>query len=607
MYRNEQDAKNLRWHADERIRDGKLRHPADSPQWAKVDHDYLNFGKKPRNLRLSLSTDGINPHGPKQPGNDIDIYLAPLIEDLKDMWNEGVEVYDAYTEESFLLRAMLFDTINDFPAYGNLSGYSIKGKCACPICEDNTDWVRLEHGKKNVFLGHRRFLPSKHRYRGWRKAFNGTTEERRAPELLYGDKVFEKVKDINNKFGKPFARDLVTSTLLNVPGKSKDGINARLDLVQMGIRTELAPIKKVKETQYCGPAYMRWMYLMERYMKILKGYVKNRSRPEGCIVERYILEEAIEFCTDYLSNVESIGLPNSRHLARTIGEGISGNTIVTISRKDWEQAQLYILHNDDEVEPYVEKHKDMITKLNPTFIQWLKSHIFAELNVRSSLISDRLKWLANGPNFQVFSYTGYMINGCTFYTKDRDDQSTMQNSGVTLVAESMHISSAKDRSPIYANMSYFGVIEHIWELDYTTFRVPIFGCKWVDNNNGVRQDEIGFMQVNFNKVGYKDEPFILASQAQQIFYVIDPVDVNWSIVLLTNKINDPSNDDIEDEYTNIEDDPLYQISYDDDPIIDDILYRRDDHDEGIWINPSFYVHKKPKSLNFKSKKKRLDL
>jgi len=68
-------------------------------------------------------------------------------------------------------------------------------------------------------------------------------------------------------------------------------------------------IHLVKETQYCGSAYI-WMYLMERYMKILKGYVKNRSRPEGCIVERYILEETIEFCTNYLSNVESIGLPS---------------------------------------------------------------------------------------------------------------------------------------------------------------------------------------------------------------------------------------------------------------------------------------------------------
>nr|KYP34028.1 hypothetical protein KK1_045064 [Cajanus cajan] len=227
-----------------------------------------------------------------------------------------------------------------------------------------------------------------------------------------------------------------------------------------------------------------------------------------------------------------------------------------------------------------------------------KNHIFAEHNANSSLISNRLRWLANGPTFQVFSYTAYMINGYTFYTKERDDKSTMQNSGVTLVAKSMHISSAKDRTPIYANMSYFGVIEHIWELDYKTFQVPIFGCKWVDNNSGVRQDETGFMQVNFNKVGYKDEPFILASQAQQVFYVTDPIDANWSIVLLTNKINDHQNEDIEDEDTNVEDDPLYEISHilDDDPTVDDILYRRDDHDEGIWINPSFCVHKKQKKF-----------
>src|SRR4051812_24144266 len=67
----------------------------------------------------------------------------------------------------------------------------------------------------------------------------------------------------------------------------------------------------VKETQLCGPAYMRWMYPVERYMKILKGYVKNRSRPEGCIAERYVVEEAVEFCTEYFSNVQSIGLLKS--------------------------------------------------------------------------------------------------------------------------------------------------------------------------------------------------------------------------------------------------------------------------------------------------------
>ena len=41
--------------------------------------------------------------GPKQPGSDIDVYLSPLIEDLKLMWDQGVEVFDAFTNETFKL------------------------------------------------------------------------------------------------------------------------------------------------------------------------------------------------------------------------------------------------------------------------------------------------------------------------------------------------------------------------------------------------------------------------------------------------------------------------------------------------------------------------
>ena len=33
--------------------------------------------------------------GPKQPGNDIDVYLRPLVEDLQQLWKkEGVPVWD---------------------------------------------------------------------------------------------------------------------------------------------------------------------------------------------------------------------------------------------------------------------------------------------------------------------------------------------------------------------------------------------------------------------------------------------------------------------------------------------------------------------------------
>jgi len=74
----------------------------------------------------------------KQLGNDKNVYHNPLVEDLKLLWVDGVEVFDVVASETFMIHAMLFCTINDFPTYGNLSGYSVKGHKTCPICEENT-------------------------------------------------------------------------------------------------------------------------------------------------------------------------------------------------------------------------------------------------------------------------------------------------------------------------------------------------------------------------------------------------------------------------------------------------------------------------------------
>jgi len=45
---------------------------------------------------------------PKQPGNEVDVYLSPLIEEFKLLWEEGVEVLDVFGNESFQRHAMLF-------------------------------------------------------------------------------------------------------------------------------------------------------------------------------------------------------------------------------------------------------------------------------------------------------------------------------------------------------------------------------------------------------------------------------------------------------------------------------------------------------------------
>ncbi|XP_060970206.1 uncharacterized protein LOC133037273 [Cannabis sativa] len=115
----------------------------------------------------------------------------------------------------------------------------------------------------------------------------------------------------------------------------------------------------------CGPVYLRWMYPMERYMKILKGYVRNRSRPEGSIVESYIVEEAVEFCSDFLSNVATVGSCLPR-FDNEISKGGRGVSVCDVSRADREEAHRLVLQNVDEVQPYIEKHFDWIKTTYPS-------------------------------------------------------------------------------------------------------------------------------------------------------------------------------------------------------------------------------------------------
>jgi hypothetical protein len=61
--------------------------------------------------------------GPKQPGDRIDVYMKSLVDDLKILWNLGVqEVWDEYKREEFTMHVILFTTINDNLDQRNLSG-----------------------------------------------------------------------------------------------------------------------------------------------------------------------------------------------------------------------------------------------------------------------------------------------------------------------------------------------------------------------------------------------------------------------------------------------------------------------------------------------------
>ena len=111
-------------------------------------------------------------------------------------------MWDEYKQEDFNLRALLFVTINDWPALSNLSGQSNKGYRACTHCLEDTDSIWLTHCRKCVYMGHRRFLPVRHQVRRKGKHFKGQADHRTKPKHCTGSDVLEMVKDLEVVFGK---------------------------------------------------------------------------------------------------------------------------------------------------------------------------------------------------------------------------------------------------------------------------------------------------------------------------------------------------------------------------------------------------------------------
>jgi hypothetical protein len=126
------------------------------------------------------------------------------------LWGRpGVRVWDEHKEEEFDLRALLFVTINDCPALSNLSGQTNKGYKACTHCLHETESIYLDNCKKNVYLGHRRFLARQHNLRKKGKHFNGKGDHRPKPTEHTGADVFDMVKDLKVMFGKGPGRQSV--------------------------------------------------------------------------------------------------------------------------------------------------------------------------------------------------------------------------------------------------------------------------------------------------------------------------------------------------------------------------------------------------------------
>lgn len=225
MFSTPQLAALMTWHRDNVSNDGRMRGPFDSPQWEHVRARYAEFEADSRNVHLGMCADGINPHSQKRsthslcpilllnynippwltikkffimlslliPGPDaitadhFDVFLAPLIEELNQLWCEGIMCNDAGRwrgEATFTLRAILLWCIHDFPTYAMVAGTSNKGYCACPVCGPNTPSRYSSHLSKVVYGGsHRRWLPHDHPFRRDVNVFSAEELEGEPPKM----------------------------------------------------------------------------------------------------------------------------------------------------------------------------------------------------------------------------------------------------------------------------------------------------------------------------------------------------------------------------------------------------------------------------------------
>ncbi|OMP05337.1 Transposon, En/Spm-like protein [Corchorus capsularis] len=242
-----------------------------------------------------------NMHGEESFDEDIDVDNNHNIHDdmhddkhddmhemLNDVFNDGMDDGNGFSSgpdenaqkfynllkkaEEELYPGSLMWTISDFPAYAMLSGWSAKGKLACPCCNYDTCYQYLRHSKKMCYMGHRRLLEPSHKWRHDRTSFDGSIELRQAPQPLSGSVALEHIKNQRknpNEKG-PWKKksiffellywehnslrhnldvmhieknitDNILGTLLDIPGKSKDHAKAMFDLKDMGIRRNLQP------------------------------------------------------------------------------------------------------------------------------------------------------------------------------------------------------------------------------------------------------------------------------------------------------------------------------------------------------------------------------
>jgi hypothetical protein len=112
-----------------------------------------------------------------------------------------------------------------------------------------------------------------------------------------------------------------------------------------------------------GPLYLYSMFSYERYLAVLKSYMRNHAHPEASIMEGYTTEEVVECCADYVKDGKKIDLPIPLHEGRLRGR-MSQKSFVDRDYNSISVAHFNVLRQLEITMPYIEENLSELCRDN---------------------------------------------------------------------------------------------------------------------------------------------------------------------------------------------------------------------------------------------------
>jgi len=158
------------------------------------------------------------------------------------------------------------------------------------------------------------------------------------------------------------------------------------------------------------------------------------------------------------------------------------------------------------------------------YLNWVQMKVvYAEQK-----ISEELYALSQGPHYMARVFSRCFIHDFLFRTASIEVSFSTQNSRVLVKGDDST-----------GNMDWYGVLKKIITLDFPGEKeVILFECDWYDvpaatknKSRGYSKDQYGIIDIDTTRRRYLNDPYVLATQVEQVFYVKCANKSNWSSVV----------------------------------------------------------------------------